>query len=82
MRKIRVEKAKVRKLNHIKINRIKPVEVRGKNMLNKVVSTDTLFKSNADYFSMNYEQQREYINQLSKEFIASAKPLLESLKDK
>lgn len=51
-------------------------------MINKTVSTDTLFQSNGDYSKMTYEEQREYVNKLSKEFIKSAKPLLERLRDK
>lgn len=51
-------------------------------MINKTVSTDTLFQSNGDYSKMSYEEKRKYINQLSKEFIKSARPLLERLRDK
>lgn len=49
---------------------------------NRVVNTKTLFTSNKDYSKLNKEEKREYINQLSREFIENARDLLESLKDK
>lgn len=50
--------------------------------MEKIVSTKTLFKSNKEYGKLDYESKREYINNLSKEFMEEANELMENLKDK
>lgn len=51
-------------------------------MLNRRVSTSTLFKTKMDYSKLTEEERTKYIDKLTDEFLENADDLMISLEDK
>lgn len=86
MRKIRVERVKVKEPSRIKIYKAEPIEVvnlqKKVSGMNDIINIKDLFQSKKNYGEMNKEEKGKYILQLADEFLDSADDLMRSLKDK